>query len=137
MTKQNISITVDAVVFYEEEDKHKVLLVKRKNDPFKNKWAIPGGFLEESEAPEVGARRELEEETSLKMERLWQIGAFGEPGRDPRGRIISIAFVGKAASMDAVKGGDDAGDAGWFNVQDLPELAFDHREIITAAMDML
>lgn len=137
MSKQNISVTVDAVVLYEEADTHKVLLVKRKNDPFQNKWAIPGGFLEESEVPEIGAKRELEEETSLKIEKLWQIGAFGDPGRDPRGRIISIAFVGKAASMDAVKGGDDAGDARWFDVQDLPELAFDHKKIITAAMDML
>lgn len=137
MNKQNISVTVDAVIINKENEEYKVLLIKRKKEPFAGKWAIPGGFLEESESPEEGAKRELEEETSLKIEKLWQIGAFGAPGRDPRGRIISIAFVGLSNSRNNVEGRDDAGDAQWFNIHDLPELAFDHREILLAAMDML
>lgn len=137
MNKQNISVTVDAVIFYKEKEELKVLLIQRKKDPFKEKWAIPGGFLEDDEPVETGAKRELEEETGLKIDKLWQIGAFGAPGRDPRGRIISIAFVGISATLASVKGNDDAGDAQWFKASALPNLAFDHKEIIMAAMDML
>lgn len=137
MSKQNISVTVDAVILNKEDHEFKVLLIKRKKEPFAGKWAIPGGFLEESESPEDGAKRELKEETTLEIEKLWQIGAFGAPGRDPRGRIISIAFVGISTTPGSVKGSDDAGEAKWFNIHDLPELAFDHQEILKAAMDML
>ncbi|MCM4161835.1 NUDIX hydrolase [Antarcticibacterium flavum] len=136
MGKQDIGITVDAVVFVREEKDLRVLLIKRKNDPFKNQWALPGGFLEENESLVAGAKRELDEETGLKPKELYQIKAFGDPGRDPRGRIISIAFLGVLERVEEVKGGDDAGEARWFPVSNLPELAFDHSEIIASGREM-
>jgi 8-oxo-dGTP diphosphatase len=137
MGKQDIGITVDAVIFVREERDLRLLLIKRKNDPFKEKWALPGGFLEEDEALVDGARRELEEETGLKPKDLWQIKAFGAPDRDPRGRIISIAFLGILEAVEEVEGNDDAGEAKWFPLSNLPELAFDHSEIIAAAQEMV
>lgn len=83
MRNQQIAITVDAVIFYEEEDELNLLLVQRKNEPFKNKWALPGGFLEADETFEAGVCRELKEETGLEISNFIQIGAFGIPGRDP------------------------------------------------------
>ena len=91
--KQEIAVTVDAVVLNNQNNKPKVLLIKRKNDPFENKWAIPGGFLEKDENLEYGAKRELEEETGLKINTLIQLKTYGEVDRDPRGRTISIAFI--------------------------------------------
>ncbi len=137
MGKQDIDVTVDAVIFVKEEKDLRVLLVQRKNDPFKNKWALPGGFLEKEESLVAGAKRELEEETGLKPKELYQIRAFGDPGRDPRGRIISIAFLGVIDRVEEVNGSDDAGDANWFLLSNLPDLAFDHGEIIAAAREML
>ncbi|HSI69166.1 MAG TPA: NUDIX hydrolase [Gillisia sp.] len=137
MGRQEIGITVDAVIFVREERDLKLLLIKRNNDPFKDSWALPGGFLEDDEPLVDGARRELEEETGLKPKELWQIRAFGGPNRDPRGRIISIAFLGILESPEEVKGSDDAGEARWFPLSNLPELAFDHGEIIAAAQEMV
>ncbi|HZJ35750.1 MAG TPA: NUDIX hydrolase [Gillisia sp.] len=137
MKKQNIALTVDAVIFYRKADILNVLLIRRKNDPFRDQWALPGGFLEENETMEEGAKRELEEETGLKIKKLQQVAAFGTPGRDPRGRTISIAFVGLVDAEVKVKASDDAVDAKWFNMNDLPELAFDHREIISEANSLL
>lgn len=137
MGNQDIGITVDAVIFVREERDLSLLLIKRKNEPFKGKWALPGGFLEEDEGLVDGARRELEEETGLKPKDLWQIKAFGAPGRDPRGRIISIAFLGILEAVVEVKGNDDAVEAKWFSLSNLPELAFDHSEIIAAAQEMV
>jgi len=137
MGKQNIAVTVDAVIFYRKADILNVLLVQRKNEPFRDQWALPGGFLEENETMEEGAIRELEEETGLKLEKLQQVGAFGTPGRDPRGRTISIAFVGLIVKEARVKASDDAVDAKWFNLNDLPDLAFDHRKIISEANSLL
>ena len=137
MGKQNIAITVDAVIFYRKEDVLNVLLIQRKNEPFKNQWALPGGFLEENENMEEGAKRELEEETGLKINKLQQVGAFGTPGRDPRGRTISIAFVHLINVEEKLKASDDAINAKWFNMNDLPELAFDHRAIISEANSLL
>ena len=135
MSRQNISVTTDCVIFYINENEHKVLLVKRKADPFKGKWALPGGFLEEEEALEAGAKRELQEETGLIVENLRQLRAFGTPGRDPRGRTISIVFYGRVASEEEVKGSDDASEAKWCDLKDLPPLAFDHSEILKEAQD--
>lgn len=135
--KQDISVTVDAVIFKEDEDGFKVLLVLRKNDPYKDQWALPGGFLEEDESLEAGVLRELKEETGLEIENLKQIGAFGDPGRDPRGRTISIAFLGKAKEAGMVKGGDDAKEAKWFRLNQLPQLAFDHPKIIEAGRSFI
>ncbi|CAM4260871.1 NUDIX domain-containing protein [Gillisia limnaea] len=137
MRDQNIAVTVDSVIFKEVRNGYELLLIRRKNDPFKNQWSLPGGFLEVDEALETGALRELKEETGLSMEKLQQVGAFGALGRDPRGRTISVAFAGKINNPSEVKGGDDAEDAQWFSIDDIPELAFDHAEIIKAAITLL
>ncbi|WZL88852.1 NUDIX hydrolase [Salinimicrobium sp. 3283s] len=135
MARQNISVTTDSVIFFRNNNQPKVLLVKRKKDPFKDQWALPGGFLEDEEPLEIGAKRELAEETGLKVENLKQLKAFGTPGRDPRGRTISIPFWGEVTSEEKVEGSDDAADARWFFLNDLPELAFDHSEILELARE--
>ncbi|MHA6280630.1 NUDIX domain-containing protein [Salinimicrobium sp. CAU 1759] len=133
MAKQNISVTTDCVIFFRNGNKPKVLLVKRKKDPFKDQWALPGGFLEDEEPLQDGARRELEEETGLKVQKLQQLHTFGTPGRDPRGRTISITYWGEVDREEEVRGNDDAVEASWFELKDLPELAFDHSEILQLA----
>ncbi len=135
MSRQNIAVTTDCVIFYRNKQDPKVLLVKRKKDPFKDKWALPGGFLEDEEPLEDGAKRELEEETGLKFKKLKQLHTFGAPGRDPRGRTISITFWGEVTSKEKVEGNDDAAEARWFHLNDLPELAFDHSEILKVARE--
>lgn len=137
MGKQEIFITVDAVIFNKEKGVLRILLVQRKKDPFKGQWALPGGFLEQDEELKTGAKRELEEETGLIVENLQQIGAFGKPTRDPRGRMISIAFTALLNEEQEVKGNDDASDAKWFDTNSLPELAFDHSAIIKEALSYL
>ncbi|MDT0649330.1 NUDIX hydrolase [Autumnicola edwardsiae] len=137
MGKQEIAITVDSVILCSTNNQFKVLLIKRKKDPFKDQWALPGGFIEEGEDLEQAAKRELLEETGVKIHSMEQIRAFGKPGRDPRGRMISIAFLSRIFSEEALSPGDDAKDAAWFEINDLPELAFDHNEIITAARGLL
>lgn len=139
--KQNILLTVDAVIFNEPDAyDRKVILVKRKNDPFKGLWALPGGFVEDDEDLAVAAARELEEETGVSIDEtsLVQIGAFGAPGRDPRGRAVSVAFAGETtASQHNLVGADDAEAADWFSVNELPKLAFDHADILRAALEKL
>ncbi len=137
MRDQPIYVTVDSVIFYTGENDMFVLLIKRNNEPFKSKWALPGGFLEEDESFEAGAARELKEETGIQIPSLKQIGVFGSPGRDPRGRIISIAFTGMASSKGKLISVDDAGSAEWFNLNGLPPLAFDHLGIIKKAKQIL
>ncbi|WP_373058265.1 NUDIX domain-containing protein [Zunongwangia sp. H14] len=137
MSNQDIAITVDSVVLCNVENLFKVLLVKRKNDPFKGQWALPGGFMEDGEELEAAAKRELKEETGVEIKSMEQIKAFGRPGRDPRGRMISIAFLSRIFCEEELKPGDDAGDAQWFELDKLPDLAFDHQEIITAARGLL
>lgn len=131
--KQEIAITVDSVIFNEVETTTKLLLIKRKNDPYKNSWALPGGFLEENESLEYGAIRELKEETGIEIESLEQLNAYGDIERDPRGRTISIAFVGILIKESQIEAGDDAAEAKWFNLEELPDLAFDHFKIIKDA----
>jgi 8-oxo-dGTP diphosphatase len=125
-------VTVDAVVFRLVGDKIKVLLIQRSNEPYKGKWALPGGFVDIDEEIEDAATRELAEETGLTGVALEQMHTFGRCGRDPRGRQISVAFFGIApANTKNIKGGDDAARAEWFDIRNLPEeLAFDHNEII-------
>ncbi len=130
MGRQNISVTTDCVIFFRNGNKPKVLLVRRKKDPFKDRWALPGGFLEEEEPLEVGAKRELHEETGLNIEKLEQLHTFGTPGRDPRGRTISITYWGVVDREEEVTANDDAAEASWFELNELPDLAFDHSEII-------
>ncbi|MHC5061101.1 MAG: NUDIX domain-containing protein [Planctomycetota bacterium] len=128
-------VTVDMVVFLPAKSGSKVLLIKRKKDPFKNKWAFPGGFLEMNEELADGAARELAEETGLADVKLEQMHTFGRCGRDPRGRVIGVAFTGTAGPDNAeIKAGDDAAEAAWFDINRLPELAFDHDEMAKMAI---
>ena len=132
-------VTVDAVVFAVSPGKTEVLLVRRKNEPYKGLWAVPGGFVEMDEELEDAVARELAEETGMTGVRLEQLRTFGKCGRDPRGRQISIAFTGTITEgQDRVRAGDDAVEAEWFDIAKLPEcLAFDHEEMIQAGIERL
>lgn len=134
--KQEIALTVDMVVLDNPNNNSKILLIKRKNEPYKDKWALPGGFLDEDELIEIGAKRELQEETGLQVDSVRQIGVFDKVDRDPRGRTISIAFLATAPKSQTALAADDAADAKWFSLNDLPALAFDHKEIIEKAMSL-
>ncbi len=120
-----------------------VLLVRRSAAPFAGTWALPGGYLEENESPMAGAARELAEETGLAGVTLHELGFFGEPGRDPRGWTITLAFWAIVPDMaiskhwPALRPGDDASEIGWFPLADLPALAFDHAAIIRRALACL
>lgn len=129
------SLTVDAVVFMKEGDTLKILLIKRKNPPFENCWALPGGFVDMDETLEVAVARELKEETGLDNVELRQLATFGAVERDPRGRTVSVVYFGITnINNSEVKGNDDAADAIWFDIKKLPDLAFDHEEIIKVAL---
>ncbi len=136
---QKISVTVDSVVFCKVNNQFKVLLIQRKKDPFKGQWALPGGFVEEGEDLETAAKRELKEETGVKVESMQQVQAFGKPGRDPRGHTISIGFLSRIFCEEDLSPSDDAEDAGWFEIEKLHnmDLAFDHDEIINVAQQFL
>lgn len=123
---KNPGSTVDLIVL----SKEKILLIQRKIEPFKNKWALPGGFLEYGEeCLEDAAKRELEEETNLEAESLELIGVYSNPERDPRGHVISHVFVVKNFKGKPLAG-DDAKEAKWFSLLKLPRLAFDHNKIL-------
>ena len=127
------AVTTDCVVFGVDGQKLKILLIERGNEPYKGCWAFPGGFLDMDENAPQGALRELEEETGLKLEHVKEFGTFSDVNRDPRERVISIAFYALTEIMN-VKGCDDAAKAQWFAVDDLPGLAFDHDEMIRRAL---
>jgi len=132
-------VTADAVVFGLFENKVKLLLIRRKKEPYKGKWALPGGFVGIDEELEDAVARELAEETGLGNVKLEQMHTFGTFGRDPRGRVISIAFVGVTTKgQNTIRGGDDAAEAQWFDIEKLPtDLAFDHNEIVELGMERL
>lgn len=130
-------VTVDTCIFTIRQDKLHVLLVKRANAPFKGAWAIPGGFVEPKESLEDAALRELSEETGLESVYLEQLYTFGEPNRDPRGRVITAAYFALIAPDRALTAGSDAADAAWHAMDALPRLAFDHDKILTYALDRL
>ena len=132
-------VTVDAVVFRLVDNKIKVLLIQRGNEPYKGRWALPGGFVDMDEELEDAVARELAEETGLTGIPLEQMHTFGRCGRDPRGRQISVAFFGIApTNTGKIKGGDDAAKAKWFDIENLPkELAFDHDEVIKFGIKLL
>ena len=134
-----ISIGMDVVLISPDAGSHSLLLIKRRNEPFQNHWALPGGFLEIDEDLETGAKRELIEETGISNVTLQQIGAFGNPERDPRSRVISIAYCGflPQERRKEAKAADDAADAQWFDLHNLPPLAFDHAQIIETARKIL
>lgn len=128
-------VTADVVLFGENIfDGLSVLLIQRKNPPHQFSWALPGGFVDPTEDLPAAAERELEEETNLKISNLRQIGAYGKPNRDPRGRVVTIAFTAKIKIKDfEPKAMDDAMNIGWFLLDELPPLAFDHAKIIKDA----
>ncbi len=126
------SVTTDCVIFGFDGTKLKVLLVERGIEPYKGKWALPGGFLRMEESAEEGALRELHEETGLESAYIRQFHTFTEPERDPRERVITIAYYALVRIQDVV-GGDDAARAEWFALDDVPALAFDHDQILRRA----
>ena len=130
------AVTVDIIIFRLADEKPEVLLIKRGNDPYKGMWALPGGFVDQDEALEIAAFRELEEETGLKDILLTQMHTFGNPGRDPRGHTVSVVYVGYLKGDVEAIAGDDAAEAEWFDVDELPELAFDHDMVIEMAADI-
>lgn len=131
-------VTVDAAVFCLSGGKARLLLVERKKDPYKGQWAIPGGFIEMDEELEDAVTRELEEETGLRGVPLEQLRAFGTVGRDPRGRQITVVFMGIIEGRVALRAGDDAAKAEWFDIARLPtNMAFDHHRIARVAIARL
>jgi 8-oxo-dGTP diphosphatase len=129
------SVTVDVVIFTIRDDDLKVLLVKRGVEPFKNKWAIPGGFVKMNESLEEAAKRELEEETGVKNVYLEQLYTFGKINRDPRGRVITVSYMALTNSNKInLKASTDVSEASWFSIKKLPSLAFDHKEILDYAL---
>ena len=132
------AVTVDGVVFGYDEADLKVLLIQRDQDPFQGKWALPGGFVNMDEGLDEAVRRELEEETGITRLYLEQLYTFGAPKRDPRERVISVAYYALVKLADhAVRAASDARNVAWFPVADLPELAFDHEEIVEMALKRL
>ena len=133
------SVTVDVILFTYAEEHLQVLLIRRCNKPFAGAWALPGGFVDIDESLETAAARELFEETGVRDIHLEQLATFGAPDRDPRGRVISVAYIALAGSniMRATRAGDDASAAAWFDVYNLPRLAFDHDRILDAAVQRL
>ena len=120
-------LTADAILIVKKE----VLLVQRKHDPFQGKWALPGGFVDPDERVLDAAKRELLEETGVGHIDLTQFGAYGDPGRDPRGRTVSIVFWSFLDEKPRAKASDDAANCEWFSLDRLPEMAFDHGKILT------
>ena len=127
------AVTADCVVITKEEQP-KVLLIQRGADPYKGCWAFPGGFMNMDETTEQCAIRELEEETGLRVSNVHQIGAYSKVDRDPRGRTITVAYLAIIDEPVQVTGQDDAANAEWFPLSALPELAFDHAEIMQDAV---
>lgn len=123
------------MVFSGMGDALQILLVRRKYEPYKGMWAIPGGFVEDDEELEAAAIRELQEETGLIVPAMTQLHTFGRVGRDSRGRTVTVTYYAFAdAAMQQVEGGDDAAEAEWVYVKDITELAFDHMEMLDMAL---
>ena len=132
------AVTVDCVVFGLDETELKVMLIQRDIAPFEGKWALPGGFVRLDETVEEAARRELHEETGLEKVFLEQLYTFGDLERDPRERVITVAWYALVRLSDhRVKAATDARDAAWFGMHDLPQLAFDHDRILDTAHQRL
>lgn len=135
--RPSISVTVDIVIFTLREGDLQVLLVKRKHAPYEGRWAIPGGYVEADESLEDAAARELFEETHVQDVHIEQLYTFGEPQRDPRGRVITVAYFALVPAPLTVEAGDDAADAQWKSVYRLPAMAFDHNQIVAYALQRL
>ncbi len=130
------AVTTDCVVFGFDGVKLNVLLIERGGEPYKGCWALPGGFLNIDEDAPTGARRELEEETGLQVNNIEQLAAFTTVDRDPRERVISVAYF-TLTRISQVTAADDAARAQWFSLDNVPELAFDHKEILELACNRL
>jgi 8-oxo-dGTP diphosphatase len=135
---ENVRVTVDIVIFSIRNRELHVLLVRRGVPPFQGEYAIPGGFLRNDESLEEAAKRELHEETSVRDVYLEQLYSFGDPARDPRGRVVTVAYYALVSSDHMeLSAGADAAEAEWAQVKKLPELAFDHTKIVKYALDRL
>jgi 8-oxo-dGTP diphosphatase len=131
------AVTVDIVIVTRAR-RPRVLLIRRKHEPFEGMWAIPGGFVEMDESLEEAARRELLEETGVRTKHLEQLHTFGDPGRDPRGRTISVVYLARVNPRQIKpKAADDAAEVGWYRLDELPPLAFDHEQILAVARKTL
>ncbi|HSQ18784.1 MAG TPA: NUDIX hydrolase [Blastocatellia bacterium] len=131
------ALTVDIALFHRSENGIEVLLIKRAGEPFKGSWAFPGGFVDQNESLEDAAKRELLEETGVRGIHLEQIGAFGDPGRDPRGHTVSVTFAAVLDRRLEVCAADDAEDSAWHSTRRLPKLAFDHKKILRVALKQM
>ena len=130
------AVTTDCVIFGFDGTKLQVLLIERGIEPYKGKWAFPGGFIKMDESAEEGVRRELMEETNMDVDFIEQFHTFSDPHRDPRERVITIAYYALCKIQD-VKAGDDAAKAKWFALDEIPQLAFDHDRILRYAISVL
>lgn len=130
------SVTTDCIIFGFDGGKLKVLLVKRGGEPYLGWWAFPGGFVKIDESAEDGALRELKEETQLSTSYMEQLHTYSSPDRDPRERVITISYLA-LVKISEVKGGDDATEARWFPIDNVPHLAFDHDVILRDALARL
>ncbi|MFN8494596.1 MAG: NUDIX domain-containing protein [Caldilineaceae bacterium] len=135
------AVTVDIILFTFHDNDLKVLLIRRNGEPFKGKWALPGGFVNMDEDLDTAALRELAEETNVTDVYLEQLYTFGDPDRDPRGRVITVAYFALLSTDQAaqlhIKSASDADDARWWSMYALPELAFDHAPILQYALQRL
>jgi 8-oxo-dGTP diphosphatase len=132
------AVTTDIVIFTILEEGLKLLLIRRRNEPFRGFWSLPGGFVEPEESLEACAARELEEETGVTGVYLEQLYTFGDPGRDPRERVISVAYYALVqAEAVHIRAASDADEVAWFDVGALPSLAFEHGDIVTMALSRL
>lgn len=128
------AVAADCLVFGHKDGETFLLLIQRKNEPCKGQWAFPGGFMNIDETADDAARRELKEETGLIVTDVHQVGAFTAVNRDPRERVLSISYYAYVEGTPDVNGADDARKAQWFPLSDLPQLAFDHAEILQRAI---
>jgi 8-oxo-dGTP diphosphatase len=130
------ALTVDVILFALNEDDLSVLLVRRRRSPFEGAWAFPGGFVDVGEAPRDAARRELGEETGIRGVHLEQLRAYGEPERDPRGHVVTVAYLGVVGHTTHLQAeaGSDAGQVRWWRTSNPPSLAFDHSKILNDAL---
>ena len=136
---QSLKVSVDAIVFgYDPDEGVSVLLITRKYKPFENCWALPGGLVEDDESLEEAVKRELIEETGIDVGYLEQLYSFGKPDRDPRNRVVSVAYYGLVRPKGLqISAQTDAKDIAWFNIKKLPRLAFDHKQIVEVAIKRL
>lgn len=132
-------LTVDCIIICNKNNQNQILLIKRKNNPFKDSWALPGGFVDMDEDLDEAAFREVQEETNIKLESIKQLFTIGTPGRDPRGRTVSVIYFALINSKlaEQTKAGDDAAQTQWFEINKLPQLAFDHNLVVEKALKIL